>query len=114
MQNDLLHSFAFKAKLPESLDYPMYYYPQDIAIEASKHFQEYLKSNPDIHDFNSETRTGESGGKMLGILVVQDENNQVIYLRGFSGKLGGQTDLPGFVPPIYDYEDSENMFLSRS
>lgn len=49
-------------------------------------------------------------GKMLGVLVVKDRNGSVGYLAGFSGNVGGQSCLPGFVPPLYDLTAPDGDF----
>ena len=41
-------------------------------------------------------------GKMFGVLVVRNKQNELGYLTAFSGKLAGVNDLPYFVPPIFD------------
>lgn len=110
----MLYKFNTTAKVPDQLLYPMYYHPNDIAMDAVKDFWKYLEANPNIHDFFSETRSGESGGKMLGVLVVQNTNGELFYLRGYSGKLGGKTELNGFVPQIYNYESDKSFFLPRT
>ncbi len=42
------------------------------------------------------------GGKMFGVLVVQEPGGEVGFLRSFSGLLAGQWEVPGFVPPLFD------------
>jgi tRNA pseudouridine32 synthase/23S rRNA pseudouridine746 synthase len=42
------------------------------------------------------------GGKMFGVLVVAAPDGRIGYLRGFSGMLDGEWQVPGFVPPLYD------------
>ena len=41
-------------------------------------------------------------GKMFGVLVVVDDRGQRGFLRGFSGMVGQQWTVPGFVPPLFD------------
>lgn len=43
-----------------------------------------------------------AGGKMFGVLVVEDCGGRRGFLRGFSGMLGGRFDIPGYAPPIFD------------
>ena len=45
-----------------------------------------------------------SGGKMFGVLVVEDAGGRIGYLRAFSGMLDGRWHAPGFVPPAFDAE----------
>lgn len=39
-------------------------------------------------------------GKMYGVLLAVGQNSQQQVLKAFSGLLDGQTELPGWVPPI--------------
>ena len=114
MLSEYLTPLDSNAEIPKRLQYPMQYYPHQIAIEAAEDFQSYLEKNPDIHDFFSKTKQGDSGGKMLGVLVVENDQNEYFYLRAFSGKLGGETDLEGFAPPIYNYTCPSNIFIPRT
>lgn len=41
-------------------------------------------------------------GKMFGVLVVEDRDGRIGFLRAFSGMLDGRWDVPGFVPPVFD------------
>lgn len=50
-------------------------------------------------------------GKMFGVLVVQNQNNEIGYLAAFSGKLAGSNQHDKFVPPIFDLL-TENSFLN--
>jgi tRNA pseudouridine32 synthase/23S rRNA pseudouridine746 synthase len=42
------------------------------------------------------------GGKMFGVLVVEDGAGRIGYLRAFSGMLGRRWLVDGFVPPAFD------------
>ncbi len=52
----------------------------------------------------SATLDGPEGGKMFGVLVVQQPDGRLGFLRSFSGMLAGRWDVPGFVPPLFDRE----------
>lgn len=41
-----------------------------------------------------------SQGKMYGVLLVQTPTGEKAVLKAFSGLLGGQQEVPGWVPPI--------------
>lgn len=113
-KNILFHPFDYTGyKLPEHISSPIYYTPSKIAKKASKHLQNVLEQNYSLHDFKNELKKGDGGGKMFGVLVVQKKNNEVGYLAAFSGKLGGKTIVPGFVPPIFDLLDTKNYFLKE-
>ena len=45
---------------------------------------------------------GPTGGKMFGVLVAEDAEGQLGFLRAFSGTMGGRFELPGYARPIFD------------
>ena len=47
---------------------------------------------------------------MFGVLVVQNEANELGYLVAFSGKLGGKNHHSGFVPPLFDMLTKDGYF----
>ena len=49
-------------------------------------------------------------GKMLGVLVAQDDNGRLGYLAAFSGNLAGSVRHDYFVPPVYDLLDPQGEF----
>ena len=51
-------------------------------------------------------------GKMFGVLVVQSPDGEVGYLRGFSGMLDGQWDVPGWVPPVFDRAARDAVWIA--
>ncbi|MDB4960961.1 MAG: Ribosomal large subunit pseudouridine synthase [Myxococcales bacterium] len=53
---------------------------------------------------------GGLGGKMFGVLVVEDREGRIGYLRAFSGMLGGRWELTGFAPPLWDRAQREAMW----
>lgn len=93
---------------PEKFTFPFYYSPDELSVQAAKELQSYLLEQ---HDWNNEFWS-ENGGKMFGVLVVENENNEIGYLSAFSGRLFGQNILSFFVPPIYDILD-ENCFYHK-
>lgn len=60
---------------------------------------------PFEHDFS---KAGD--GKMLGVLVVIDSDSRVGFLRAVSGMLGGEWEIPGFTPPVFDLQDREEFW----
>ncbi len=52
--------------------------------------------------FGVELLRRREGGKMFGVLVVQAPDERVGVLQGFSGQLGWDWHVPGFVPPLFD------------
>jgi len=57
--------------------------------------------------------TGLGIGKMLGVLVVQDQEGKLGYLAAVSGKLAGTNQNQYFVPPIFDMLDPDGFFIQE-
>lgn len=88
--------------IPLSFPSPFDTHPHEIAQQAAKHLQATLLPTVD-HNFGLDSaKKGRPIGKMLGVLVVKNTNNQLGYISAFSGKLNGGNHYEGFVPPIYD------------
>ncbi len=84
--------------LPAVFPTPFTNMPHPIAKLACEQLQEFLVSQSEWkHDFDS-----RDGGKMFGVLVVKDSNDNIGFLSAFSGMLAGQWQLSGFVPPIFN------------
>ena len=77
-----------------------------------------------ISDLDERIRTGKlpqevckgfQEGKMLGVLVCEDEDsgNSPLYIAGFSGSVGNHSIIEGFVPPIYDLLDPTGYFKKK-
>jgi tRNA pseudouridine32 synthase/23S rRNA pseudouridine746 synthase len=82
--------------------------PPAIARHAAAVLQEELRGG-EIARLVDEDRRGR--GKMFGVLVVRDVEGQYGSLRGFSGMLGGQWRIPGFVPPLFDQQARDSFWL---
>lgn len=52
------------------------------------------------------TALDDAGGKMVGVLIADDNNGKRHVLRGFSGDVGGTPHWPDFVGPIFRREDT--------
>ena len=90
--------------LPDKFDYPFYYQPHPLAIIAAKELQHYLETQKDWeHNFGLiEGQAGILIGKMFGVLVVKNENDELGYICAVSGKLAGHNQHEKFVPPVFD------------
>jgi hypothetical protein len=44
-------------------------------------------------------------GKMLGVLIGRDREGSWVFLRAFSGQLGGRWRYPGWAPPLFDLRE---------
>ena len=101
--------------LPEKFTFPFFYEPHPLSILAAEELQNYLETQKELnHNFGLEKdQQGLIIGKMFGVLVVQDSNNQLGYLAAFSGKLGGVNHHSGFVPPIFDMLTEDGFFRNE-
>ena len=98
--------------LPEKFTFPFYYEPHELSIIASTELQEYLETQSDFeHNFGlQENQEGLVIGKMFGVLVCQNQEEELGYLWAFSGKLAGVNHLPYFVPTIFDMLHEDGFF----
>ena len=78
--------------------------PHELCLIAADELQHYLSKQTDwVHNFGlSHQGEGLIIGKMFGVLVVQNQKNEIGYLSAFSGKLAGSNNHLKFVPPVFD------------
>jgi tRNA pseudouridine32 synthase/23S rRNA pseudouridine746 synthase len=108
-----LDNTKFFPRPPEYINYPFYYEPHTIAKIAAEMVQNDLNHTDFQHNFGfNATSESHPIGKMFGVLVVQNENGKLGYLKAFSGKLGDSNHHEGFVPPVFDIL-SENSFFKK-
>jgi tRNA pseudouridine32 synthase/23S rRNA pseudouridine746 synthase len=98
--------------LPEKFTFPFYYEPHELSIIASTELQAYLESQCDFeHNFGLiEYQKGLVIGKMFGVLVCQNQEEELGYLWAFSGKLAGVNHHSYFVPTIFDMLQEDGFF----
>lgn len=98
--------------IPEKFTFPFYYTPHPLALLAAKKLQNYLETQNDFdHNFGlKENQEGLIIGKMFGVMVVLDSNNELGYLWAFSGKLANENHHKYFVPPIFDMLKTDGFF----
>ncbi|WP_299122994.1 RluA family pseudouridine synthase [uncultured Tenacibaculum sp.] len=99
--------------LPPKFDYPHNYSPHKLAIIAANELQKYLKKQTDFeHNFGIENNTTKDAlGKMFGVLVVKNSNEEIGYLAAFSGKIENSSVHQHFVPPVYDILDKNGFYI---
>ena len=96
----LLEVDTAAVQLPQQFTCPFCYEPHRLALMAAGQVQRYVASRTDWAD--------ELGaGKMLGVLVAQDDEGRLGYLAAFSGNLAGSVRHDYFVPPVYDLLDPD-------
>ena len=99
----LLEVDTAAVQLPRQFTCPFCYEPHPLALMAVGQVQRYVASRIDWAD--------ELGaGKMLGVLVAQDDEGRLGYLAAFSGNLAGSVRHDYFVPPVYDLLDPDGEF----
>ncbi len=99
------------SELPKKLDFPFYYDPKPLAIQAAKQLQARLEIEDFNHNFGiGQSIRGNAIGKMFGVLVVEDGSGEIGYLAAFSGKLGDKNHHEGFVPPVFDILEEDGFF----
>ena len=97
--------------LPKQFTFPFYYEPHPLCLLAAKELQHYLETQQEWkHNFGITENEHEPVGKMFGVLLVQNKQEDIGYLAGFSGKLAGVNQLSFFVPPIYDMLNEDGFY----
>lgn len=75
---------------------PFSYVPHPLCLEATREVRAYVEGH---EEWSAELRRG----KMFGVMVVRGEDgSDYYYLAAFSGQLNGESEVEGFVPPIFD------------
>ena len=100
-------------ELPKSFTFPFYYTPHPLAILAAEDLQKQLENHKWQHNFGLDNKaTGEGIGKMFGVLVVKDKDDNIGYLSAFSGKIDNSNHHKGFVNPVFDLLNENSFFTS--
>ncbi len=104
----VIHYFPddFMIEGPHGFTDPFRYVPHAAVQQAAIQVINGIKSAPDLAAAFDE-------GKMLGILVCRTASGRLCYLSAFSGNIGGQSHITGFVPPIYDLLDPKGHFKRK-
>lgn len=101
-------------ELPEKFTFPFYYEPHILSKIAAEELQKELTQHALIAPlFELNHPNCLPAGKMFGVLIVKDRDNNIGYLAGFSGKLSSYTRIDGFVPPVFDLWNSEGFFVKE-
>ncbi|MFY8187390.1 MAG: pseudouridine synthase [Flavobacterium sp.] len=116
--SDHFHPFSSDVSTLENPDlftFPFYYEPHPLAIQAAKELQNYLENQKDFeHNFGlDQHQNGLVIGKMFGVLVVKNNNNERGFLAAFSGKLAESNHHWYFVPPVFDLLENDGFFKNE-
>ncbi|WP_299063556.1 RluA family pseudouridine synthase [uncultured Polaribacter sp.] len=100
-------------ELPEKFTFPFYYQPHLLAKIATNELQDYLKNQTDfIHNFGLSNKKDQLPiGKMFGVLVVKNKQNEIGYLAAFSGKLADKSLPNKFVPPVFNMRTEGSFYI---
>lgn len=102
----MVHYFSHTTdttQLPERFTYPFCYQPHPLCREAAEMVKHYL-------DMQYEWKDELSKGKMFGVLIVRDAQNQIGFLAAYSGILAHRNDHAYFVPPVFDLLSPDGYF----
>lgn len=106
------HQNISAISIPDKFTFPFYYEPHPLSVIAAHELQNYLETQNDFqHNFGlNESHEGFIIGKMFGVLVVQNQNNELGFLWAFSGKLAESNQHPLFVPTVFDMLEENSYF----
>lgn len=106
--------FNFELETPSKFSFTKDNKPHPLCLLAAEDLQEYLNNQQDWeHNFGlNPSQKGNIIGKMFGVLVVKNAQNELGYLAAFSGKLAGGNHHSKFVPPVFD-SLQEGSFLNN-
>ena len=89
--------------LPEKFTWPFHYVPHPLSRLAADEVMQYIASRTDWHE-------ELALGKMFGVLIVSNKNNEIGFLAAFSGNLAGSNYHEYFVPAVYDMLRPDEFF----
>ncbi len=104
--------------LPDKFTFPFYYQAHPLSELAAAQLQHYLETQTQWrHNFGHPSKSAHSfgedekaTGKMFGVLVVKNKQDELGFLSAFSGKIADQNLLSGFVPPVFDMLVDDGFF----
>lgn len=104
----LFHPLKVDHEAPSAFTYPFSYVPHPWVVKAADELKAYLTTQTDFE--YSYGHDEASVGKMFGVLVVENSEQEIGYLAAFSGKINESNQLKGFVPPVFDVLDPQGFF----
>jgi len=103
---DVFFPLQIDETLPDIFPSPFEVVPHSVAGKAAAS----LKSR--IPELCNHLFDRDNGGKMFGVLVVKNTDNETGYLSAFSGMLGQDWNVHGFVPPVFDQSQRDSIQLN--
>lgn len=110
--SEIFHKIVFKEELqkPNKFTFPFRYEPHPWVVQACNEVQEYLTTQTDFQYNFGFNNCPNSLGKMFGVLIVENNKDEIGYLSAFSGKIDERNQLKGFVPAIFDLLNPNGFF----
>lgn len=106
--NSLITPLPFGEGLGERLfPNPFFYTPHPLCKQAMAEVEQRLNA---MAKNDNALRIELQKGKMIGVLIVEDQAGNLSYLAAFSGQIGDRDTLPGFVPPVFSYLSPQGYF----
>lgn len=104
----MIHYFPedFTFEEPCAFTDPFRYIPHPAILEAAKSIIKRIDSDPSLAAEMKE-------GKMIGVMAARSAKGRPCYIAAFSGNIGGQSSISGFVPPIYDLLKPDGEFKRK-
>ncbi len=105
----MFHRFAKSISdiaLPQKFTCPFFYKPHHLCVMAAKQVETYVMAHDDEFHVSRD-------GKMFGVLVVANEQNEIGFVAAFSGLLAEKNVHDYFVPPVFDILADRHFFLDE-
>lgn len=105
--------------VPKQFTFPFYYQAQPLAIAACEELQQKLSISKQWQQACGLLSTDEqiedpaNVGKMFGVLVVKNTQQQLGYLMAYSGQLEHTSHSIAFVPAVSDMQLQDSQFLAE-
>lgn len=97
------HPLSADIPKPQKFTFPFCYEPHPLCLLAACEVQEHIAAN-------GLCAGDRDGGKMFGVLVVENGEGQTGYLAAYSGLLQHAGDDGFFVPPVFDAQQPGGYF----
>ncbi len=95
---------------PRRMTNPFCYTPHPLCRMAMAEVEAWLNT---MAENDGDVKREIENGKMIGVLVVRNGNDDMGFLAAFSGQIGDRDTLPGFVPPIFSYLQPDGYFKTE-
>jgi tRNA pseudouridine32 synthase/23S rRNA pseudouridine746 synthase len=99
-----------RATLPKRFNYPFKYRVHSLCELAANEVFGSLKQLPDCMDLLG-LSSDKGQGRLFGVLLVENDQNEIGYLMAYEGRLVDAFEQLEFVSPIFDHENLPNALL---